>query len=303
MVDKNRESGSISEFEQDWQNVLAGNKADYFVVPSYTSGRQVDLLEWIKVSQVEQLLQGAGICNGRMLEYGCGAAGVSLYFAQRGYETHVCDLSEKALRVALLNQERNFAIGELASASRANVFELPYADNSFDAVMSYGLLEHFSADALRGLLTETIRVLRPGGLFVADIVPGPERWNVRTFGTIANWVASSVFHVAKGHWHCLGQLRQHYFDHYFETIYDDQTWAAILTQHPLEDIRVDVCRPFPVLAISGLAEDCYTAFLRKMLVVHNRFDGANTWLTRKWGWMYLASGRKQSLGNAVCASR
>jgi SAM-dependent methyltransferase len=46
---------------------------------------------------------------------------------------------------------------------------LPLRDGSFDVVLSGGLLEHFREPA--GIVREMARVLRPGGLFYADIVP------------------------------------------------------------------------------------------------------------------------------------
>lgn len=294
VVTDGRQTGSTDEFEEDWRAVLAGERSEYLIVPSPTSGKQSDLLEWIKVKEIERLLSDAGVSGGRMLEYGCGAAGVSLYFAQQGYEAHVCDLSENALKVAALNQARNFDSTHLASSSAANVFQLPYAANSFDVVMSYGLLEHFTAEALSGLLSETVRVLRPGGMFIADIVPGPERFNARTFGLAINWIASSFAHIARGKWRDLAQVRHDYFEYYFETAFDDQTWAAILAQHSLESIRIDVCRPFPTLAISGRLERQYSQMMMKMIRFHEAFDGANTWFSRRWGWMYLASGRKKA---------
>jgi SAM-dependent methyltransferase len=289
-----RQRGSSTEFEEEWQSVLSYDRPEYLIAPSPSSGRQNDLLEWIKVQQIEQLFEEAGIQSGRLLEYGCGAAGVSLYFAEHGYEAHICDLSENALKVANLNREYNFKEVDLASSVAADVFQLPYATNSFDAVMSYGLLEHFSPEFLSRLLSETIRVLRPGGLFIADIVPGHKRYNARTLGVVANWFASSLLSISTGRWEDLARLRRGYFEHYFETTFDDQTWAAILAQHPLEGIRVDVCRPFPLLAITGTVEDFYTRIKQKSLEFHRAFDGANNWFSRQWGWMYLASGRKKS---------
>lgn len=46
---------------------------------------------------------------------------------------------------------------------------LPFPDASFDLVLSGGLLEHFRDPA--PVLSEMARVLKPGGLFYADIVP------------------------------------------------------------------------------------------------------------------------------------
>jgi 2-polyprenyl-6-hydroxyphenyl methylase/3-demethylubiquinone-9 3-methyltransferase len=47
---------------------------------------------------------------------------------------------------------------------------LPFPDASFDLVYSQGLIEHFSLDRAEGLVSEHVRVVRPGG-FLALSVP------------------------------------------------------------------------------------------------------------------------------------
>ncbi len=46
-----------------------------------------------------------------------------------------------------------------------NLLDLPYADNSFDVVISDQVLEHVEGD-LKQAVNETFRVLRPGGLAI-----------------------------------------------------------------------------------------------------------------------------------------
>lgn len=191
------------------------------------------------------------------------------------------------------NRQRNAPDTQIASASVANVLDLPYGDASFDVVMSFGLLEHFEMDSLRRLIEESIRVLKPGGLFIADIVPGLKRYNARTFSQVINFLASAMLRFLKGRWQELTPLYREYFDQYFETTYDDRAWAALLTEMELKNVRVDVCRPFPILALSGRAEQLYTGLINRNLGFHQRFDGANSWFTRRWGWMYLSSGTKE----------
>ena len=147
-------------------------------------------------------------------------------------------------------------------------------------------------EPLHQLLNETIRVLKPGGLFIADIVPGPKRFNIRTLSLLVNYMASLGIYLMRGKWGEISSLYHKYFDYYYETAYDDQTWFKILREHHLCDLKVDVCRPFPPLALSGALERAYTKVILNSLPFHQRFDGANNWLTRRWGWMYLASGRK-----------
>jgi len=46
---------------------------------------------------------------------------------------------------------------------------LPFRDGAFDLVLSGGLLEHFEEP--RTVVSEMVRLLRPGGVFYADVVP------------------------------------------------------------------------------------------------------------------------------------
>ena len=57
------------------------------------------------------------------------------------------------------------------SLSLADVTRLEYGDNTFDAVLCCNHLQH--APNVDALLAEAARVLKPGGLFLADIVPYP----------------------------------------------------------------------------------------------------------------------------------
>lgn len=102
----------------------------------------------------------------RSLEVGCGSAKLSILLAQYGVHVVGLDLSIEALKVA----KRNFALVKAQGGLvHGDAFQLPFADEQFNIVFSTGLLEHFRDPV--PLVTEMVRVLRPGGLFFSDVAP------------------------------------------------------------------------------------------------------------------------------------
>ncbi len=91
----------------------------------------------------------------RILDLGCGTGRLS------AFATHGCDASVESLKVARQKSDRTF-VG--ADATR-----LPFAPASFDAAFSFHLLMHLAPTVIAGLLREAGRVLRPGGVLIADI--------------------------------------------------------------------------------------------------------------------------------------
>lgn len=93
-----------------------------------------------------------------LLDVGCGAGFLSNRLAKEGFEVSGIDLSEESLEVAARFDETSTVKYE-----RANAYELPYMDQSFDVVTCMDFLEHVEDPAR--VIRECARVLRPGGLF------------------------------------------------------------------------------------------------------------------------------------------
>jgi SAM-dependent methyltransferase len=115
----------------------------------------------------------------RMLDCGCGPGSITvgLAAAVAPGETIGLDLQE-----AQIDHARRMATEQSVSNVRfevGSVYELPFADASFDAAFAHNLLLHV-ADPLRAL-REMRRVLKPGGVVgIADDDGGTWLWEPHT---------------------------------------------------------------------------------------------------------------------------
>jgi len=95
--------------------------------------------------------------TGKLLEVGCGEG--FLLSSLQAAEKHAIDISSKALQKARARTQ--------ASCSVALAERLPFPDQTFDVVVSVGVMEHFLDDAVAS--KDILRVLKPGGSYVALI--------------------------------------------------------------------------------------------------------------------------------------
>lgn len=104
----------------------------------------------------------SGFQGARVLDLGCGGGRHLWLAAKEGFSAYGIDLSSQAIQKAKnwLEKEK-LPFEDLRSG---NIFEkLPYADNFFDIVISYGVLDHLAMAEAKKALAEARRVLRPEG--------------------------------------------------------------------------------------------------------------------------------------------
>lgn len=100
----------------------------------------------------------------KVLEVGCGSGIDALEFARYGADVTACDITENAvLLTRQLAQEAGMAIRVV----RLSSCRLPWTDNTFDCVYSYGVLHHIPE--VGAVLEEIKRVLKPGGTFMGMV--------------------------------------------------------------------------------------------------------------------------------------
>jgi 2-polyprenyl-3-methyl-5-hydroxy-6-metoxy-1,4-benzoquinol methylase len=143
---------------------------------------------WI-AEQIEQR-HGRGA---RVLDLGCGGGFLSNYLAERGHRVAGIDTTPENLAIAT-RHDRSGRVAYVVGDACA----LPFADASFDVVMSNGVV---NLSLRKGrVFAEAARVLRPGGrLAISDIVSG-RALKERTRRNVDLWAACIAGAIPAGNY-------------------------------------------------------------------------------------------------------
>jgi tellurite methyltransferase len=102
------------------------------------------------------------------LDLGCGVGRHALLLAESGFAVEAFDGSETGLDVL---RQAAAASGARIGFKHGNADALPYADASFDFVLSWNVIYHGTLGDAGARLAEIWRVLRPGGLYQGTMLP------------------------------------------------------------------------------------------------------------------------------------
>jgi len=105
--------------------------------------------------------------NLKILEAGCGSGIRTLALLKEFQKYHLrctlVDLSKEALLLAKKNAEQN---NIKATFLTANIFKLPFPDESFDVVWNEGVIEHFDGKKRYEIFQEMARVCKINGQII-----------------------------------------------------------------------------------------------------------------------------------------
>jgi len=105
--------------------------------------------------------------KGKILDAGCGFGEIDVLLAQNtDFDIVGFDLSEIAVEAAK-NNVKKASLENRIKIERGDIFNLEYADESFDVVISFG---YISAASYPGVQKDIARVLKPGGILICDFI-------------------------------------------------------------------------------------------------------------------------------------
>lgn len=109
-----------------------------------------------------------GSSGKKVLDLGCGNGRHVWLAAKEGFDAYGIDLSQHAIDLAKnWMSGDNLAYKDLRSGNIAEA--LPYEDNFFDIIISYGALDHMALDESKKAIGEARRVLKSGGLILLKL--------------------------------------------------------------------------------------------------------------------------------------
>ena len=128
---------------------LPTSAADFEAMEAYLLGKSTYLREVFAPDE---------LADNHALDLGCGSGVLSCYLARHGARVTSVDITKQGTTLTA----RNAALrGLKIDVVRADAEAIPFADGSFDFVLSWGVLHH--SNRTEQAFAEVSRILRPGG--------------------------------------------------------------------------------------------------------------------------------------------
>ncbi len=138
------------------ENIEFWHQAWNMCTKPYTKMPDLEYLPWIP-----EKLHAASAS--RVLDLGCGSGWLSVFLAREGFKVTGIDVADHALELgrqwaAMEDLKIQFDVGDLG--------ELPYPDNSFDAVVANSIIEHLPLSLALVAMAKLRTVIVSGGTFI-----------------------------------------------------------------------------------------------------------------------------------------
>ena len=199
----------------------------------------------------------------KMLEIGCGSGAQAAVFANAGAEITAIDLTERAIEMT----KRRFDLFDIKNATimQSDAENLPFDDNNFDFVWSWGVIHH-SANTEK-IAQEIYRVLKPGGKASIMI------YNRNSVRYIVYGLYQGIFKAKFLKHHSLYAVNMTYTDGHIARHYTRRSAAELFKD--FSSVKTSVMDE-GIPSIPGLS--VISRLFPKMM------NPVNHWINMRWGW-------------------
>ena len=167
-----------------WEKQPCGTEATVVGETSKLSRAWFERVEAFRYQQepfIHSVAQFTRHHSKRILEVGVGAGTDHLQWARAGAICHGVDLTDAAIETT---RARLATYGFDSDLRRVDAETLPFDDNRFDVVYSWGVIHH--SEKPENIVAEIYRVLRPGGVFLGMM------YNRRSYAVFKWWVKHAL---------------------------------------------------------------------------------------------------------------
>jgi len=221
-----------------------------------------------------------------IINCGCGKGTWSVPLARDGFKVVNIDYSQDALDISQMAFQREKLQGLFI---RGNLLKLPVKDNSFDCVISFGLLEHF--EDLTPIMSEMTRILKPGGLFIADVIT--KRFSVHSIQEAINLAISVVVNLLRFRFDRIRTAIHNYLGvEFYENSYSYGIYKRKAEECGLRRVRVKGVRPFPFIILPKVADRAYARILRRLERSIGEFEESGSGFSKFWSAIWVVYGIK-----------
>ncbi len=188
----------------------------------------------------------------RILHIACGTGKWSIPFLKKGKKVYHLEISKDTLELA-----RKVVSPFKVYSILGDAFYLPFKNEVFDAVISFGFLEHF--DDVEMLIREMKRVLRKGGILFADIASGKtfitkiERWVNFFLYLIYAFIKFDFKKIRNSIWF----IRRNYYENNYSPFY----YMKLMSKYGFKGIKVRAVRIFPLIKLPFFLTKFFEPFL------------------------------------------
>lgn len=250
----------MKENKSEWESA-------YDKIPSTEQSLDLDkqspenLIDWLKMEQLRPYLPKEGI----IVEVGAGSGRLLTRIGIENKNKYQLIGLDYFAGSTKLIKGNIFKFNLNGTSICADAYHLPIKSNIVNAVVSGGLLEHFNEYEINNIIQEMVRVLKPNGLFYADIVPEKSS------------LCRPVILTKHGG---------------YENTFTKEQWNTILNHNGLVDIKIFSGLVIPPNFYGWYRSGLQLKFMYKLKSFIKRLD--NTVWANMLGFTYYAFARKSN---------